>query len=372
VEEFMRTSLFTRAAAVAVAFTVVSTALAFGQGDAGQVIAGARQALGAKKLGELKTLTATGRSQRTGPTGSTIDGDFEMALELPDKFVRRDVMAALGNASIYRLSGFNGEGVISETDMPPQLSTGNVVVQFRSAGAGGVDPNNMTPEQKEAMRQAQLQTARRDFTRLALGMLVTLPSYPVTFTRGGTAESPDGTADIIDVKGENFTARLFIDTKTHLPLMLSWMDKEPMQRVIRMGGPGGPGAPAGATATTVTSGGATTTTVTAGGGGNVTVMQGGGGAAVAGAAGGQGTRTPPTPEEVEKMRQQAEAQMKEADAKRRTVEYRIFYADYKSVDGVMLPHRIQSSVDGKPTEEITLEKVKVNQKLDAKRFTVSK
>ena len=38
----------------------------------------------------------------------------------------------------------------------------------------------------------------------------------------------------------------------------------------------------------------------------------------------------------------------------------------------MLPHRIQSSVDGKPTEEITFEKVKVNQKIDPKRFTVSK
>ena len=70
-------------------------------------------------------------------------------------------------------------------------------------------------------------------------MLVTsLPSYPLTFTHGGTAESPDGTADVVDVKGEDFAARLFIDSKTHLPLMLSWMDKEPLRMVRPVGGPG--------------------------------------------------------------------------------------------------------------------------------------
>jgi hypothetical protein len=357
-----------RGLVLTVATLALSAATAFAQGDATQVLGGARQALGGQKLEAMKTLVASGRSLRPSPAGTTIEGDFEMAFEVPDKFVRRDVLAALGNASIYRLSGFNGDGVINETDMPPNLSTGNVIVQFRTAGPGGGDPATMTPEQKEAMRAAQLQSARRDFTRLALGMLVTLPSYPLTFTHAGTAESPDGTADIIDVKGENFTAKLFVDRKTHLPLMLSWMDKEPMQRVMRT--VGGPGGPAGTATQTVAVGGAQTTTVTAAGAGNVTVMQGAGGGVVSTGQG--GARTPPSPEEIEKMRQQAEAQMKELDAKRKTVEYRIFYADYQAVDGVMLPHRIQSSVDGKPTEEITLEKIKVNQKIDAKRFTVSK
>jgi hypothetical protein len=336
---------------------VVATTVVVGQGDASKVMGEARQALGgAKKLEALKTLAATGRTLRTMPNGNTMEGDFEMALELPDKFVRRDVMAAMGNMSIYRLSGFNGDGLIAETDTPPALSTGNVVMHVRMAGAGG-DPATMTPEQKEAARQAAVQAAKRDFTRLALGMLVTLPSCPLTFTHGGTAESPDGTADIIEVKGEGIAARLFVDSKTHLPLMLSWMDKEPLRIVRQVGGPGGPG------------GGA----VPAGGGGNAVYM-GGGGTFTAAGAGGPGAKSPAqmTPEERDKFEKQMAEQVKDAESKRRTVEFRFYYADYQDVDGIMLPHRIQSSVDGKPTEEITLEKMKVNQKIDPKRFTVSK
>lgn len=79
-----------------------------------------------------------------------------------------------------------------------------------------------------------------------------------------------------------------------------------------------------------------------------------------------------TPEEREKMMAQMREQMKEAEAKRRTVEYRLFYADYKDVNGVMLPHKFQRSIEGKPTEEITFDTVKLNQKIDAKKFEVTK
>ena len=48
-------------------------------------------------------------------------------------------------------------------------------------------------------------------------------AYPLSFGHAGQAEAPEGKADVLDVKGAgNFTARLFIDSKTHLPLMLSW------------------------------------------------------------------------------------------------------------------------------------------------------
>ena len=173
-------------------------------------------------------------------------------------------------------------------------------------------------------------------------------AYPLTMTFAGQAESPDGKADVIEVKGEgDFTARLFIDATTHLPLMLSWMAKEPltMQRSVTSG-------PGGATAVTV------------GGGG---VPRRHGRAARPGAP-----RPNMTPEEREKLLKQLEEQRKEAEAKRRVVEYRLFYGDYRAVDGVQVPHRLQRSVDGKPAEEITFEKVKVNAKIDAKKFTVTK
>jgi hypothetical protein len=77
-----------------------------------------------------------------------------------------------------------------------------------------------------------------------------------------------------------------------------------------------------------------------------------------------------SPEEVAKMRADMDARMKEADAKRRVVEYRLFYSDYKAFDGVKVPTRIQQMIDGQPTEELQFEKIKVNGTIDPKRFVV--
>ena len=65
---------------------------------------------------------------------------------------------------------------------------------------------------------------KQDFVRLTLGMFATsFSAYPLTFSYAGQAEAPEGKADVIDVKGDgNFAARLFIDSKSRLPLMFSW------------------------------------------------------------------------------------------------------------------------------------------------------
>jgi len=121
--------------------------------------------------------------------------------------------------------------------------------------------------------------------------------------------------------------------------MLTWTDKEPL--IMQMGGPGGPGG-----AGTVS--------------GNVaTVVQGGHGGAM-------------TSEQREKMEQDLEARRKEAEARRRVVEYRVYYGDYRTVGGVTWPHRIQRSIDGKPSEEMVFDSLKVNPKLDPKQFQPTK
>jgi len=297
---------------------------------------------------------------RIRPDGTSTESDFEVAIELPDRFMRREVVVNMGNMSIYRNSGFNGDGVINEIDAPPQLAGGGGnVVMFRSAGPGGatftsgpggagIAGTPATPEQQEAARRAALIGAKQDYARMALGMFAKSPAaYPLTMTFAGQAESPDGKADVVEVKGEgDFTARLFIDATTHLPLMLSWMAKEPLTMSrSTTSGPGG-----------------ATTMVIGGGGGGVTTA----------APAGQALRGNMTPEERDKLLKQLEEQQKEAEAKRRVVEYRLFYGDYRAVDGVQLPHRLQRSVDGKPAEEVTFDKVKVNAKIDAKKFTVTK
>jgi hypothetical protein len=329
---------------LALAAVVVVPAMVFGQGsDVNKVLADAREALGGdKKLDAVKTLSIAGRSLRTNPAGTSTESEFEVAIELPDKYMRRDAVVNMGNMSIYRTSGFNGDGVINEMDTPPQLAGGGNVVMFRTIGPGGAVTTTggppPTPEQQETVRRAVLAASKQDFARLTLGMFVkSFAAYPVTMTAAGQAESPDGKADIVEIKGEgDFVARLFVDSTTHLPLMLSWMAREPMV-VVRQ--------------------------ATAGPGGNVVTF---------GGAPGQAPKANMTPEERETLMKQAAEQAKDAEARRKIVEYRLFYSDYRTVDGVKLPHKLQRSVDGKPTEEVTFDKVKVNAKVDAKKFAVTK
>jgi len=322
-----------------------------GQGrDVNEILAGARTALGGPKLAAVKSLTAVGRTVRALPNGTSAESDFEISLELPDKYLMRSVLAAMGNMSVYRNSGFNGGQVIEEIDRPPSLSGGGMV-HIRIAGPGGVtDPEKMTAEEKAEYDQKRLLANKKDFAKLALGMFAMSPAaYPVELADGGQAEAPDGKADVVDVKGEDgFAAKFFIDAQTHLPLMLSWMDKEPL--VMTMG-PGG----------AVTAGGAPGAGMAVGGGNaTFTRVERGAGAA------------PMTAEERDKMMKDLEVRRKEAEAKLRTVEYRVYYSDFKSVGGVQLPHRIQRAIDGKPTEEMVFDTIKVNPKIDAKKFQVAK
>lgn len=318
-----------RIAHIAVISALAAEALVFGQAqDASKILADARQALGGDKLAALQTLAIQGRSARPGPNG-TVEREFEMNVQLPDKFLHREVLMAMGNMSVYRLSGFNGPaGLIDEIDQPPQVGHGGAGGGHGQSGGGGMAPaTGMPPGQKQAQRAAALLANKKEYARLALGMFAAAPAvYPLEFTYAGQAQSPEGTAHVINVKGEGeFSARLFVHTQTHLPLMLIWMDKEPI--VTTRGGHGG------------------------------TEVHGGGGAHGQGGHGG-GVST--------------DARTKEAEASRRMVEYRLFYGNYKSVGGVKLPHTFQRMVEGKITEELTFDRVLVNQKIDGSRFRVSK
>ncbi len=47
----------------------------------------------------------------------------------------------------------------------------------------------------------------------------------------------------------------------------------------------------------------------------------------------------------------------------------LFLDDYKSVDGVLLPHHLSRSIDGKPTEEMTFKTIKINPVFKPDTFT---
>lgn len=321
-----------RVAQIVVIATLASGPLVLGQTqDASQVLTAAREALGGDKLAALQTLTIEGRVARPAPSG-TVERAFQMHVKLPDKFLRREVVMAMSNMSVYRLTGFNGTaGLIDEIDQPPQFGHGGGGAGHGHGGGGAATPaTEMTPEQKAGYRAAALMANKKEYARLALGMFVAAPAvYPLEFTYAGQAESREGTAHVIDVRrDEEFAARLFIDTKTHLPRMLSWMDMEP---IVTTGDRGG------------------------------TAAHGGGGHD-------HGVSAP----DRDKMRKDREAQTKNADASRRAVEYRVFYGDYKPVSGVKLPHTFQWMIDGKVSEELTFDRIRVNQKINDDRFRVSK
>ncbi len=214
--------------------------------DVSRILADLRAALGGDKLAAVKTVSIEGRSTRSGQNNTSTTNDFEMAFELPDKFMKREVVANMNGMAITRRSGFSGLALIEETDSP-MMHGGGMRVMSMSPG-GPTIGGQMTPEQIDTQRKLSLASNRREFARLALGMFgTTSAAFPVEFSYGGQAEAPDGKADVLDVKGpDGFAARLFVDTRTHLPLMLSWMDKEPLRLSIGGPGPGGVTAVGGA------------------------------------------------------------------------------------------------------------------------------
>ena len=159
------------------------------------------------------------------------------------------------------------------------------------------------------------------------------------FVEGSDAwRSPEGKADVLDVKGVgNFSARLFIDSKTHLPLMLSWTTPPNLVPVVAGQKPPANLPP-----------------------GAVTFE----------------TPMPPpdsaTPEEKKQFEEQALAARKTAMASARPTENRIYYADYRDVDGLKLPFRIRRAVGATTVEETTFDRYRMNAKIDPRKFEVRK
>jgi hypothetical protein len=192
--------------------------------DAAKVLADMQAALGgATKVAAVKTLTAKGIIKRVNPRG-TVENETELSMELPDKIVTRSRIAGEGPMAIYRMMGFNGDGLINETDAPPNLAQGmraETSDRVRAAGGAG-----QTEEQRAAMTARQLLVQKKEFARLTLAMFgMSYAGFPLKFAYGGEAESADGVAHIVEATGaDDFKVQLFVDAKTHQPLMMMWTD----------------------------------------------------------------------------------------------------------------------------------------------------
>jgi len=345
---------------VLLSLTFVAGVVAFAQGpeppatsgEAAAVLTGTRDALGGeKRITAIKTLVASGHTRQL-QGDNLVPIEFEISIELPDKYVRTDEIPA--RESGPNSSGFNGDGLIQLGDVPgpgprrggppsappaaagaaggkPQASEGVAGRPGGPGGDAGRGPAGPPPSPTIPVKQ--------DFARLTLGMFATsFSSYPLSFGHAGQAEAPEGKADVLDVKGGgNFSARFFIDSKTHLPLMLSWTTPPNLVPVVAGQKPPANLAP-----------------------GSVTFE----------------TPMPPpdsaTPEQKKQFEADALAARKKAMASVRPTENRIYYADYRDVDGLKLPFRIRRAVGATTVEETIFDRYRINARVDPRRFEVRK
>jgi hypothetical protein len=304
-----------------------------------------RKAMGGDKLTAVRTIVATGRTRRVRGE-NLVPIEFEINVELPDKYIRRDEVPA--EESQPTSTGFVGNEIVQfplapagrgRGDAPPPPPAGRGRGDAPAAPpAGGRGPAAPpTPEQLEAQRAARLTTAKQEFARLMLGLLpATLETFPLQFGYGAQAAAPQGTADVLDVRGPgNFAARLFVASDTKLPIMISWQAPPTAVLVRTPGGATPPSVPPGAVFVD----------------------------APAPPAGASPEASAEYTKQVAALRQKAQAT---------PIEYRIYYADYRDVDGVKLPFRLRRAIGADTTEETTFDRFRLNTKIDPRKFAVPK
>ena len=167
----------------------------------------ARAAMGGAALDGVRTLRLVGRTSRDMGV-LRLSGQVELRIAFPDRYVRLDRLG-LGGTMSEMAVGF-------DRGRPIQWASG--------PGGIRIDPTALLPESaRKPARQSAADAARQDLALLLLGLGIAIDAYPLEFSSGGRAESPDGTADVVDVRhGAALAARLFIDTQSRLPLMVSW------------------------------------------------------------------------------------------------------------------------------------------------------
>jgi hypothetical protein len=308
------------AAAAAIAFAQPVAYVAQEAGKAAEILALARKAIGGGKLDSLKTFSVQSEVKRN-VGGMQFNADVEICLEMPDKYARTENMTGAPGMTVSGggTTGFNGDRVLQKIG-GGGMGGGAMVIRM---GGGGPIPSGEkpSPEQLEQMKVSALRSSRVEASRLMLGWFAMAhPAAHAEYTYLGEAESVEGKAFVIEAKNaDGFAARLFIDEQSHLPLMITYKAAQPRMVTQTMS------APAGGPAT----------------GGHA-------------AAGGDVQR------QVESAPNQPPAM----------ADYTVYFEEWRDADGVKFPSRMRRATDGSTVEEWSLSKVKVNPKIDPKKFAV--
>ena len=325
------------ALAAVIAFAQPVAFIAQEAGKAAEILAAARRAIGDKKLDALKTFSVQSALQRNMQS-MQISSDVEILLDLPDKYLRSEVSGGGGGGMVMiaggGVTGFSGDRPLQKVNSGGMPGGGMVIRMGGPTGLASGDGAKPSPEQVEQMNKTMVRNSQTEASRLMLGWFAMAhPSINAQYTYAGEAESPDGKAYVIDVKSaDNFAARLFIDEQTHLPLMVTY--KGPQPRMMSAGG----------------------------GTRQVTPMGGGGGHTVTMTAG-------MSDEEKKKAQAEIDKQIQEMQKQPQVIiDYTVFFDEWRDADGVKFPFKMRRAMGSETTEEWTVSKVKVNPKIDPKRF----
>jgi hypothetical protein len=224
------------------------------------LLAEARRALGGEdKLAAVKRLQVSGTFLRSTGPDQVVDGDFDISIELPDKY-RRDEITGFAGANVERTEVLNGADVWDDSSggLTPGRGFGGgggFGRGDRGGGGGGGfrgggfdrgrNQNAGAPQTDsgavdERVKEQQRRTRQAELARLVLVWLLTTDG-PVTWI--GTAQAPEGTADVLEIRpASGVPTRLFLEPTTHLPLMITWTGQPTRGGDVRRRGAAAPTA----------------------------------------------------------------------------------------------------------------------------------
>jgi hypothetical protein len=336
--------------AMMLVLALAAAALAQGadaQAKAEQILKQARAAIGDEaKIKNLQSLTATGTARQTMGERQ-MESELQIDLLMPDK-----IMLTNTSQFMTRVSTLNGDKMWNE--FIPGMGMGGGGNVMRMGGPGGPGGPGSQAMADSPMGKYMQMNQRREILLVLIGWFLNAPaSAQLQYAFAGEAPGPEGTKlNAISVKGpDDFNAMLYLDQQSNRLVGIKYKAKQ-MRRMFGggrgQGGPGGPGGQGG----------------TAGAGGGQRPPQAGAPNAQGGEQGQRAQRPEMTPEERERRMKEAQ----ENFAKAPEVTYSWTFADYKSVGGLNLPHRLTKSEGDTPNEEWEISKIKLNTKLTPDKF----
>ena len=310
--------------AVAVAVSVYAGQTQDPAARAQAILAEARKAIGGDdKLAAIKTLEIKGTARR-GAGDVNLEGDLTVSIERPGKYLRKETIL-LGNGGVDIVEGLNGSEAWDEMKFSGGMNFdegggGNRGGGFRGGGVPGQTPAAAAND--PAAKQTALAARQTEVARVILAMLLTT-DQPVKWT--GTAVSPQATAEVLEMTApDGQPVRLLIDSKTFMPLLLTWtgIAQDPIAALAARSGFRGRG-------------------------------RGGRG----GFGGRQGNQQP-----------NPAADAARADALAQPTALRMFLSEYKAVNGIKLPHLMVRGAGDNVTEEWVIKSYKINPNFKADTF----